>query len=165
MTATATKTADRLSFYWEPSFRPEYRLDVTVVERRPRAGDRATGYAVDEAERLPGGRLFLVAKHPDETAETCERHDEVYETYVGDDGGHACTCKGSACRRHEARRALPARGMAPPPLAAPPQQRVRRRGATHRAPRGKGYIVAASSRAISACAAVSSSFGFFDSDM
>jgi hypothetical protein len=69
---------------------------VTVIEHRPRAGDRETAYVVDEVEAMPGGRVFLVAKHPDEK---CDRADEVYEVFVGGDL-HACNCKGSQCRRH-----------------------------------------------------------------
>lgn len=95
MTATQTKprTADRLTFAWEPSFRPEYRLDVTVTEHKPRAGDVCTRYMVDEFETLPNGRVFLVAKD--------DESGEVYETFVADDGNGFCTCPGSTCRGHK----------------------------------------------------------------
>jgi hypothetical protein len=93
MTATKPRTADRLTFAWQPSFRPEYRLDVTVTECRPRAGDVSIRYMLDEFETLPNGRVFLVAKDDDDSP-------DVYETFVGNDGQTFCSCPGSTCRRH-----------------------------------------------------------------
>lgn len=84
-------TADRLSFHWSPSFSPAYRLDVSITEARPRAGDRVTRYMVEPTEELATGRTFLVAKDSD-------TDPAVYEVYVAPTG-HACTCKGAVGHR------------------------------------------------------------------
>jgi len=87
----ATTTADRLTFHWQPSFSPDYRLDVSVTERRPRAGDRVTRYKLDEIDAVDVGRVFLVAKDDDSDP-------AVYEVYVGP-GVHCCTCPGAVGHR------------------------------------------------------------------
>ena len=98
MTATQTKprTADRLTFRWEPTFDRLAPVAVEVTETRARS-KRVSKYLVDKAEELPGGTVFLVLKDDDADP------DAIYETYVGDDGSGYCSCPGSACRGHEIR--------------------------------------------------------------
>jgi hypothetical protein len=91
----ATTTADRLTFTWQPTWDANAPVAVEVTESRPRSTKR-TKYVVGEDRQVSGGRVWHVAKHPDETG---ERADEVYETACVH-GVWYCTCKGSACRKH-----------------------------------------------------------------
>jgi len=95
----ATTTADRLTFTWNPTWDRNAPIAVEVTETRPRS-TRRTVYVVGFDRAVAGGRVFHVAKHPDETG---DRADEVYETFIGDDGRAVCSCKGSACRSHSIR--------------------------------------------------------------
>lgn len=98
MPATTT-TADRLSFRYWPTWDRNAPVAVEVTETRPRS-EKRTVYVVAEDRAVAGGRVFHVAKHPDETG---ERSDEVYETFVGDDERATCSCAGSQCRKHAIR--------------------------------------------------------------
>jgi hypothetical protein len=91
MTATKPRTADRLTFSWQPTFDQLAPIAVEVTETRARSA-KVSRYLVDKAEELPGGTVFLVLN---------DDSGEVYETYLSDDGDGYCSCKGSSCRNHE----------------------------------------------------------------
>jgi hypothetical protein len=86
-----------LSFLWTASPDPAYALDLQVTEthHRVRTADRVvvTRYRVEDC----GHGVYLFAKAEDHEG---DRGDEVYECWVGPNGSHSCTCKGSACRGH-----------------------------------------------------------------
>lgn len=84
--ATAHLIADRLTFHWSADPADRSRLRCEVVERRPRAGDRVTGYGVE-----PDGDGLLFTK--DDPADP--------ETYRVSAWG--CTCAGATCRFQQLR--------------------------------------------------------------